>query len=248
MVIYGKNAVSEALRAGQAQRVLLALGLQPRTVRELTKLAKQAGIPLDFVPRIDLDRLLRTTNHQGVAAEVPDPHYADTEAPWRLAEERDEELLLVTLDHISDPRNLGAIIRTAEALGAHGVVTEERRAAKLTATVMKCSAGAIWYLPLIQVKNLPRYLQELKERGVWIYGAAPDGDKVASEVDWRRRAALVIGSEGSGLRRLVRDSCDELIRIPLRGKLAALNASVATGILVHSVLWWRQQQEEKQSG
>lgn len=236
MVIYGKNAVAEALREGQAERLLLAAGLRPGQTKELTGLARRAGIPVDVVPRIELDRALKTTQHQGVAAVLPEVEYSDPEAPFALAAERGERPLLVLLDQVQDPRNYGAIIRSAEVLGAHGVVTEEKRSAPLSAVVAKTAAGATSHVPLVQVKNLARYLAELKERGVWIYGASGDATATPDEVDWDRDVALVIGSEGSGLRRLVRDSCDELVRIPMRGRVGSLNASVAAGILLYAVV------------
>jgi 23S rRNA (guanosine2251-2'-O)-methyltransferase len=235
MLIYGKQAVLEALKENQVLRLYLARGLQPGTSRELVKLARARGIPLEEVPRIQLDQQLKTTRHQGIVAELPEVVYAEPAAPQALAEARGERLLLIVLDQITDPHNYGAIIRSAEVLGAHGVVTEERRSAPLSPVVVKVSAGASAHLPLVQVKNLPRYLDELKARGVWLYGASGEVALTPDEVDWDRPAALVIGSEGSGLRRLVRDKCDELIAIPMRGKVASLNASVAAGILVYAV-------------
>lgn len=235
MLIYGKNAVSEALQQGQAERVMVALGVREATVREIEKLARRAGVPVERVPRIDLDQALRTTSHQGVVAELPELAYGDPEAPFVRARERGERLLLVVLDQVQDPRNYGAIIRSAEVLGAHGVVTEERRSAPLSAVVAKTAAGAASYLPLVQVKNLPRYLDDIKERNVWIYGADAGARALPGQIDWDRDAALVMGSEGSGLRRLVREKCDELVAIPMRGKVGSLNASVAAGILLYAV-------------
>jgi 23S rRNA (guanosine2251-2'-O)-methyltransferase len=235
MLIYGKNAVTEALQQGQAQRVMVALGLREGTVRELEKLARQAGVPLERVPRIDLDQALRTTSHQGVVAELPELRFADEDEPLTLAEKRNERLLLVVLDHVQDPRNYGAIIRSAEVLGAHGVVTEERRSAPLSAVVAKTAAGATAHLPVVQVKNLARYLDDLKGRNVWIYGADPESTTTPERVDWDRDTALVIGSEGSGLRRLVREKCDEIVSIETRGRVGSLNASVAAGILLYAV-------------
>jgi 23S rRNA (guanosine2251-2'-O)-methyltransferase len=235
MLIYGKQAVLEALKEGQVQRLYLAQGLQPGTYREFAKLAKTKRVPLEEVPRIQLDQKLKTTRHQGIVAELPELVYAEPDAPFVLAQARGERPLLVVLDQITDPHNYGAIIRSAEVLGAHGVITEERRSAPLSPVVAKVSAGASTHLPLVQVKNLPRYLDELKAKGVWLYGASSEAALTPDEIDWDRPAALVIGSEGAGLRRLVRDKCDELIAIPMRGKIASLNASVAAGILVYAV-------------
>jgi 23S rRNA (guanosine2251-2'-O)-methyltransferase len=235
MLIYGKNAVSEALQQGQAQRVMVALGVRETTVRDIEKLARRAGVPVERVPRIELDQALRTTAHQGVVAELPELRYSEEEEPFELAAKRGERLLLVLLDHVQDPRNYGAIIRSAEVLGAHGVVTEERRSAPLSAVVAKTAAGATAHLPVVQVKNLARYLDGLKSRNVWIYGADLDATTTPERVDWDRDAALVVGSEGSGLRRLIREKCDETVRIETLGQVSSLNASVAAGILLYAV-------------
>lgn len=236
MLIYGKQAVTEALQEGRAERVFVAHGVAPGTVRALQTLARREGASLELVPRIQLDQALKTTRHQGIAAELPDLHYADPEAPFRLAEARSEKPLMVLLDGITDPHNYGAVVRSAEVLGAHGVVTEERRSAPLSAVVAKVSAGASSHLPLVQVKNLPRYMEELKRRGVWLYGAAGEAGLRPEQIDWDRPAALAIGSEGAGLRRLVRESCDDLVAIPMRGKIASLNASVAAGVLLYAAV------------
>ncbi|MEX2535932.1 MAG: 23S rRNA (guanosine(2251)-2'-O)-methyltransferase RlmB [Trueperaceae bacterium] len=235
MLIYGKNAVSEALEQGQAELVMVALGVRESTVREIEKLARRARVPVERVPRIQLDQALKTTAHQGVVAELPELRFAAEEAPFDLAAQRGERLLLVLLDHVQDPRNYGAIIRSAEVLGAHGVVTEERRSAPLSAVVAKTAAGATAHLPVVQVKNLARYMDDLKARNVWIYGADAGSSTTPGLIDWDRDAALVIGSEGSGLRRLVREKCDEVVGIETRGRVSSLNASVAAGVLLYAV-------------
>lgn len=232
MIIYGRNAVAEALAQGQASRLLLARGITPAAERQFLQLARKAGVPVDLVARIELDQLVRTTAHQGVVAELPELSFSDQDAPLRLAEQRGERLFLVLLDQIQDPHNYGAIIRSAEVLGAHGVVTEERRSAPLSAVVAKTSAGAASHLPLVQVKNLPRYMDEIKEAGVWIYAADANEGVAPDRLDWQRDVGLVIGSEGSGLRRLVRDKCDAFVSIPTRGRVSSLNASVAAGIMI----------------
>lgn len=236
MLIYGRHAVLTALREGQVRRLFLAMGIDRSVHAELTGEARRAGVVAEDLPRIDLDRALRTTTHQGVAAEVAPLAYADPEAPFELARERGERLLLVCLDHVTDPRNYGAIVRSAEALGAHGVVTEARRSAPLSPVVAKTAAGATAHLPLVQVTNLPRYLQELQDRGVWVYGSAGDGARGPREVDWDRDVALVIGAEGEGMRRVVRARCDEVVRLTLRGRTNSLNAGVAAAILIHEAL------------
>ena len=229
MWIYGRRPVLEAAREGRARRILLAHGVEKRLVREV----EETGVPFEWTSRVELAELVGTTRHQGIAALVEDLTYADPEAPFRRAESLGELPLLLLLDGITDPQNYGAIIRAAEALGAHGVVSEERRSAPLTAAVVKASAGAASRIPLVRVKNLPRYIDELKERGVWVYGLAGEAPRTIEEADYRRPLALVIGSEGKGLRRLVREKCDELLAIPLRGSTPSLNASVAAGIALY---------------
>ena len=229
MWIYGRNPVLEALRAGRARRVLVARGVEGWLLKELERL----GAPYTLVPRIELDTLLRTTHHQGIAAEVEDPPYASLEDALRLAAFRKEPPLLVVLDGVTDPRNYGAMIRSALALGAHGVVSEERRAAPLSPLALKASAGAALKLPVVKVKNLPRTLKALKEEGLWVYGLDVRGEKAPWELDYARPLVLVVGSEGEGMRRLVRETCDELFRIPIREEAESLNASVALGIALY---------------
>ncbi len=235
MLIYGRHAVHEALATGSVLRLFVARGVRPATLAALEREARAAGVPLELVPRIELDRSLKTTAHQGVAAELIELAYAEPEAPFELAEARGERLLLVALDQLTDPRNYGAIVRSAEALGAHGVVTEARRSPPLSATVAKAAAGAATHLPLVQVPNLPRHLSTLKERGVWVFGSAGDGERLAHEVDWDRDVTLVIGAEGRGMRRLVRETCDEVVRVPLRGRIASLNAAAAAAVLLYEI-------------
>lgn len=229
MWIYGRNPVLEALRAGRARRVLVARGVEGWLLKELEKL----GAAYTLVPRIELDTLLRTTHHQGIAAEVEDPTYASLEDALRLAASRKEPPLLVALDGVTDPRNYGAMIRSALALGAHGVLSEERRAAPLSPLALKASAGAALKLPVVKVKNLPRTLKALKEEGLWVYGLDVRGEKAPWELDYARPLVLVVGSEGEGMRRLVRETCDELFRIPIREEAESLNASVALGIALY---------------
>ncbi|MCS6867163.1 23S rRNA (guanosine(2251)-2'-O)-methyltransferase RlmB [Thermus sp.] len=230
MWIYGRNPVLEALKTGQARRVLVARGVEGWFLRELERL----GAEYTLVPRIELDTLLRTTHHQGVAAEVEEPRYAPLEEAFRLAEARGEPPLLVFLDGITDPRNYGAMIRSALALGAHGVVSEARRSAPLSPLALKASAGAALKLPVVKVTNLPRALEEVKARGLWVYGLDLRGEKTPRELDFKRPLALVVGSEGEGMRRLVREGCDELFRIPIRPEAESLNASVALAIALYA--------------
>ncbi|MCL4454841.1 MAG: RNA methyltransferase, partial [Deinococcus sp.] len=188
MWIYGRNPVLEALKEGGATRLLVARGVESWLIAELKKLDAE----YQLVPRIELDQLLCTTHHQGIAAEVEEFAYAEPEAPFRLAKSRAEAPLLVLLDGISDPRNYGAIIRSALALGAHGVITEERRSAPLSPLVLKASAGALRKIPLVRVKNLPRYMEDLKKQNIWIYGAAGGAERDIGELDYNRALALLV--------------------------------------------------------
>jgi 23S rRNA (guanosine2251-2'-O)-methyltransferase len=252
MLIYGRHPTLTALREGQVRQLFLAHGIERAARAEFEREAARFGVPVELVPRIQLDQAVRTTQHQGVAAEIAELAYADPDAPFDLALERRERLLLVCLDGVTDPRNYGAIVRSAEALGAHGVVTEARRSAPLSPVVAKTAAGATAHLPLLQVTNLPRYLAELKDRAVWVYGAdaAREGGATRGprEVDWSRDVALVIGAEGEGLRRVVRAACDELVEVPLRGRTPSLNASVAAALLIHEALMAREAEAEAEAG
>ncbi|GAA5513237.1 putative TrmH family tRNA/rRNA methyltransferase [Deinococcus carri] len=229
MLLYGRNPVLEALRDGRVTEVLVARGVEEAFVRDL----KSHDVRLRFAPRIELDQIAGTTQHQGVIAEVEDLAWASVDEILDRAESRGEELLIVLLDGITDPRNFGAIIRSAEVLGAHGVVVEERRSAPLSPVVAKTAAGATSHLPVAQTKNLPRLIDQLKEDGVWVYGAAGEAAQDLARTDLGGKLALVIGAEGEGLRRLVREKCDVLVRIPTRGQVQSLNASVAAGILLY---------------
>ncbi|WP_027482262.1 23S rRNA (guanosine(2251)-2'-O)-methyltransferase RlmB [Deinococcus pimensis] len=236
MLLYGRNPVLEALRDGRVSELLVARGVEQSFVRELERF----DVRLKWAPRIELDQIAGTTQHQGVVAEVEDLKWAEVDDILDRADERGEPLLMVLLDGVTDPRNLGAIIRSAEVLGAHGVVVEERRSAPLSPTVAKTAAGATSWLPVAQVKNLPRFIDALKEDGVWVYGAAGEAATDLRRLDYDRRLALVIGAEGEGLRRLVREKCDELVAIPVRGKVQSLNASVAASILIYQALTSRE--------
>ncbi|SEJ15412.1 23S rRNA (guanosine2251-2'-O)-methyltransferase [Deinococcus reticulitermitis] len=233
MLLYGRNPVIEALQGGRVSELLLARGVEDAFAEQVQSLAREAGVRVRWSPRIELDQLAGTTQHQGVLAEVEDLAWATVDDILDRAEARGEALLIVLLDGVTDPRNFGAIIRSAEVLGAHGVVVEERRSAPLSPVVAKTAAGATAHLPVAQTKNLPRLIDALKKEGVWIYGAAGEAAQDVSRTDFSGRAALVIGAEGEGMRRLVREKCDVLVSIPVRGEIQSLNASVAAGILLY---------------
>ncbi len=232
MLLYGRNPVLEALRAGLVEELTVARSIEDAFLQEL----KTFEVRIRFAPRQELDQQAGTADHQGVLAEVEDLKWASLDDIMDLAESRGEELLIVLLDGITDPRNFGAIIRSAEVLGAHGVVVEERRSSPLNATVAKAAAGATSFLPVAQTKNMPRLIEQLKQDNIWVYGAAGEAARPMKQLDYDRPLALVIGAEGEGMRRLVREKCDELVSIPVKGQIQSLNAAVAAGILIqHAV-------------
>jgi 23S rRNA (guanosine2251-2'-O)-methyltransferase len=240
-LLYGVNPILESLRAGAGAptEILIAEGARDERLRELIRLAGTRNIAIKRAPRAALDRLAGNTHHQGVVARIAPARYADAdEILATLASDlnRKAEPLLVVLDGIEDPRNLGAILRTAECAGAHAVFIPERRAAGLNETVAKASAGATEHLSVARVTNLARLLEQLKERNVWIVGTAVDAEMSYLEWDWTRPSALVLGGEGAGLHRLVREHCDALVRIPVHGQIASLNVSVAAGIVLYEAI------------
>ncbi len=236
-MIEGRNAVLEALRAGRAlDKVYIARGETDKALAHIAGLARERGVSVSDCDRRKLDAMSVTKAHQGVIAVCAVREYASLDDILALAESRGEAPFVVVCDEISDPHNLGAIIRSAECVGAHGVVIPRRRSAGLTAVVGKTSAGAAEHLPVARVANISAALQELKDRGLWVYGAAAEGSSPMWETDLTGPLALVIGSEGEGLGRLVRERCDFLVSIPLRGKVGSLNASTAAAVLMYEVL------------
>ena len=236
-MIEGRNAVLEALRAGRAlDKVYIARGETDKALAHIAGLARERGVSVSDCDRRKLDAMSVTKAHQGVIAVCAVREYASLDDILALAESRGEAPFVVVCDEISDPHNLGAIIRSAECVGAHGVVIPKRRSAGLTAVVGKTSAGAAEHLPVARVANISAALQELKDRGLWVYGAAAEGSSPMWETDLTGPLALVIGSEGEGLGRLVRERCDILVSNPLRGKVGSLNASTAAAVLMYEVL------------
>ena len=233
-VIEGRNAVIEALRAGTAiDKIYLQKGETDKTLGHIASKARSAGAVVVEADRRKLDAMSRTHAHQGVIALSSVREYASVEDILQAAADKGEAPLLVVCDELSDPHNLGAVIRTAECAGAHGVVIPKRRSAGLTAVVAKTSAGAVSHVPVARVPNLPALLNDLKKRGVWIFGTAANGTTSLYDADLKGPAAIVIGSEGDGMSRLVTESCDFLVSIPMRGKLNSLNASAAAAILLY---------------
>lgn len=232
-VIEGRNAVLEALRAGtEIDKIYIARGSTDTTLGYIASRARDSGIAVVDADRHKLDRMSRTHSHQGVIAIAAVRGYVEVEDILAAAREKGENPLLVVCDEISDPHNLGAILRTADAAGAHGVIIPKRRSAGLTAVVAKTSAGAVSYVPVARVPNLPTLLKQLKKEGIWIFGTAADGETPLYEADLRGPAAVVIGNEGSGMTRLVAETCDFRISIPMKGKIASLNASAAAAVVL----------------
>ena len=241
MTLEGRNAVMEAFRSGKTiDRLYVLKGCQDGPVNSILREAKKGNVLIDFVKKERLDQMSKTGKHQGVIALAAAYAYAEVEDILKLAEEKNEPPFLVLLDNIEDPHNLGAIIRTAECAGAHGVIIPKRRSAGLTAVVAKTSAGAVSYLPVARVPNIPALLKNLKKRGLWVFGAAAEGAVPLYEADLRVPAAVVIGSEGDGMGRLVRESCDLLVSIPMRGRISSLNASAAAAVLLYEALRQRR--------
>ena len=236
-LIEGRNAVIEALRAGTAiDKIYLQKGETDKTLGHIASKARAAGTVVVEADRRKLDAMSRTHAHQGVIALASVREYVSVESILNAAREKGEAPLLVVCDEISDPHNLGAIIRTAECAGAHGVIIPKRRSAGLTAIVAKTSAGAVSYVPVARVPNLTALLKELKEAGIWIFGTAADGNTTLYDADLKGPAAIVIGSEGNGMGRLVAEQCDFKVSIPMKGKLNSLNASAAAAILLYEAV------------
>jgi len=239
--IYGLIPVLEALRAGrrQIEKITIAEGAGQERLRELLDLAKEARVPVHWAPRVYLNRSLADATHQGVVARTAAAHYAETDELLEALASRvstGQPPLALCLDGVEDPRNLGATLRTAECAGVSAVFIPERRAVGLTDTVAKAAAGALEYVPVARATNLVRLIEQLKERNIWVVGAAAEASLEYTEWDWTLPSAIVLGSEGSGLHRLVRERCDALVRIPVLGRLESLNVSVAAGVLLYEAL------------
>lgn len=233
----GRNALTEALKSGRTiDKVFIASGETDRALQRLAAEAKQAGAVVISVDRRKLDAMSLTHSHQGVIAMAAAREYATIDEILETARERGEAPLIVICDELSDPHNLGAIIRSAECAGAHGVIIPKRRSVALTAVVAKASAGALEYMKVAKVTNLTAVIRELKEKGVWIYGTAAEGSVPMYQANLKDAAAIVVGSEGDGMSRLVRDNCDVTVHIPMKGKISSLNASAAASVLLYEAV------------
>ena len=235
-IIEGRNAVLEAFRSGKPIDKLFVLdGCQDGPVRTIVREAKKHDTLLQFVSKERLSQLSETGRHQGVIAYAAAYEYAEVDDMLKLAEEKGEDPFLILLDNIEDPHNLGAIIRTANLCGAHGVIIPKRRAVGLTATVAKTSAGALNYTPVAKVTNLKKTMEELKEKGLWFVCADMDGETMY-RLNLTGPIGLVIGNEGEGVSRLVKETCDFVAGIPMKGEIDSLNASVAAGVLAYEIV------------
>ena len=236
-LIEGRNALTEALKSGRTiDKLYVAEGSTDRSLARLVAQAKEAGAVVVPTDRRKLDFMSPTGAHQGVIASVAAHEYASLEDILARAAEKGEAPLIVICDELSDPHNLGAILRTAECAGAHGVVIPKRRNVGPTAVVAKTSAGAVEYLPVARVSNINQAIQTLKDNGVWIYGTAADADSPLYRTDLTGPTAIVIGNEGEGMSKLVRENCDVLVSIPMKGQISSLNASAAAAVMLYEAL------------
>ncbi len=239
-IIFGRNSVTEAIKAERPlDSVMVARGEHSGSIPKILADAKNAGIPIKEVDRKKLDFMCGHGNHQGIIAVGAVKAYSTIDDIFATAEERGEPPFIIVCDEIEDPHNLGAIIRTAEASGAHGVIVPKRRSASLSYTVSKTSAGAVEFMHVARVTNIPQTLDELKEKGLWVYCADMDGEPFYN-ANLKGAVALVIGSEGKGVGRLVKEKCDVILSMPMKGKINSLNASVAAGILMYEIAKQRE--------
>jgi 23S rRNA (guanosine2251-2'-O)-methyltransferase len=233
--IFGRNPVLELLKSDKSiNKILIAVGSEKGSVVEIIKAAKQKRVPIQQVERSHLDKMFPGQKHQGVAAMVAPVDYVEWQDILERAREKNEDPLIIILDEIEDPHNLGAILRTADAVGAHGVIIPKRRAVPLTEGVAKASAGAVEYVPVARVANIVQVIEKLKKEGCWVAGTSLKGT-LLYEQDLKGPLVVVIGSEGKGLAKLTEEKCDFLVRIPMLGQINSLNASVATGVVLYEV-------------
>ena len=234
--IYGRNPVVEAIKSGtEINRIYIAKGAQHKVIDDIYKLAREQQIPVQQVERRKLDTMFQGKNHQGVYASVAETNYVEVEDILARAHAKGEQPLVLVLDEIEDPHNLGAILRNADAFGAHGVIIPKRRSVSLTGTVAKAAAGAMQYVPVARVSNIAQTLKALKKEGLWVCGTAMDGENIY-KAPLSGALAIVIGNEGHGMRSLGAQQCDFTVSIPMKGKINSLNASVATGVVLSEVV------------
>jgi len=240
-MIAGKNPVLEALRSGrEMNKIWISEGVKKSGIKEVLDLARERGVFVQFVPKKKIDQL-SSANHQGIVASVAAYKYAELDDLFDVAKARSEDPFFIILDELEDPHNLGSIMRTADAIGVHGIIIPKRRSVGLTATVAKASTGAIEHVPVCRVNNLVQTVDELKERGVWIAGTDAKGSTDYRKMDATLPLAIIIGSEGKGMSRLLKEKCDFLYHLPMVGHVNSLNASVAAALLMYEV--YRKRQE-----
>lgn len=235
--IEGRNPVIEAIKSGrEIEKILVAKGSNVGSIRKIIAMAKEKKIVVQYVDKAKLDSDSETNNHQGVMAIVSSYSYKSIEDILEVARERNEDPFVVVLDEIEDPHNLGAIMRSAECAGVHGIIIPKRRSVGLTPVVAKTSAGAIEYLPVAKVSNISNAIEKLKENGLWVYGADMKGEDNYYNMNLKGPIAIVVGNEGKGISRIVKEKCDVLVKIPMKGKVSSLNASVATSLMIYEVV------------
>jgi len=240
--VEGRNAVLELLETGKdINKILVAKGEKHGSILKILALAKEKRVITAEVERNKLNEMAQTPNHQGVIAIVPPYAYCEVEDILQEAEAKQEKPFVLILDGIEDPHNLGSIIRSAETAGVHGIIIPKRRAASVNSTVNKVSAGAVQHMKIARVNNITDTIKELKDKGLWIYGTDMEAPKYYYEEDWKGPTAIVIGSEGFGMSRLVKENCDILVKIPMKGKITSLNAAVSTGIVIYEVVKQRME-------
>lgn len=239
--VAGRNSVAEVLKSGRSiNKILVAKGERHGAIREIIGQARSQGLVVQEVEAAKLDQITEGVRHQGVVAMVAPVAYAEIEDILGRAQENGEQPFIVLLDELEDPHNVGAILRTSDATGVHGVLLPKRRSSPLTATVAKTSAGAVEYVPVARIGNISQTLKKLKKQGLWVVGADMDGDKNYYEADLTGPIVVVVGSEGQGMGRLTKEECDFVVRIPMKGKITSLNASVACSLLLYEVLRQRE--------
>lgn len=235
--VEGRNAVIELLDSGKdINKIFVQAGEKHGSIMKILAKAKANGIVVQEVQKRRLDEMSESHNHQGVIAIVPPFEYVEVDDILEEANKRNEEPFILILDGIEDPHNLGSIIRTAETAGVHGVIIPRRRAASVNATVAKTSAGAVEYMKIARVNNINDTIRELKDKGIWICGTDMDTNTLHYEQDYRMPIAIVIGNEGKGMSRLTKENCDFLVKIPMKGRISSLNASVSAGIIMYEVV------------
>lgn len=234
--IIGMNSTVEAIHSGrEINKVYIAEGMQSNKIQKLLALTKERKIITQFVPRKKIDSMEQARNSQGIIAEVAAYDYKNFEELIEQVSKKETVPLLIMLDKIEDPHNLGSILRTSDVVGVDGIIIPERRSVSLTATVAKTSSGAIEYVPVTRVTNLVQTIEKLKKEGYWIIGSDASGESLFSEVDYKMPVCIVIGSEGKGISKLVKDNCDLIVRLPMKGHINSLNASVAASIIMYEI-------------